>query len=176
MDSERCWGEISHHEEHDCGPDSGLVLPAVYSLDPAQVRPNLDDDGYHPPPRTPSLYRNMCNKTKKKTLLPGYETINAITCDDCECAPAAWHDSICMIALTFERHFSLTAVQQEYPHQSVICDNVSSFTPFLCRGCHTNDIGCSSSRARSSGSRQSFSALGKAAATRLTNELRRKFR
>eukprot|EP00752_Nemacystus_decipiens_P014168 g12599.t1 len=39
MDSERCWGESSHSEEHDCGPDSGVVLPAVYSLDPAQLLP-----------------------------------------------------------------------------------------------------------------------------------------
>ncbi|CAM9462188.1 unnamed protein product [Ectocarpus fasciculatus] len=39
MDSERCWGEASLDGEHDCGPDSGLVLPAVYSMDPAQVLP-----------------------------------------------------------------------------------------------------------------------------------------
>eukprot|EP00903_Cladosiphon_okamuranus_P013875 g12907.t1 len=39
MDSERCWGESCHHEEYDCGPDSGLVLPAVYTLDPAQLLP-----------------------------------------------------------------------------------------------------------------------------------------
>lgn len=49
MDSERCWGQSFHHEEHDCGPDSGVVLPAVYSLDPAQVRPNFGDVIYHPP-------------------------------------------------------------------------------------------------------------------------------
>lgn len=37
MDSERCWGQTSQNEEHDCGPDSGLVLPMVYRLDPAEV-------------------------------------------------------------------------------------------------------------------------------------------
>lgn len=37
MDSELCWGERSQNDEHDCGPDSGMVLPKVYSLDPAQV-------------------------------------------------------------------------------------------------------------------------------------------
>lgn len=49
MDSERCWGESSHNEEHNCGPDSGVVLPAVYSLDPAQVRPNSMTVDYTPP-------------------------------------------------------------------------------------------------------------------------------
>ena len=39
MDSEQCWGEASGcDEEYDCGPDSGVLLPAVYRLDPAQVR------------------------------------------------------------------------------------------------------------------------------------------
>ena len=39
MDSERCWGEASGcDQEYDCGPDSGVLLPAVYRLDPAQVR------------------------------------------------------------------------------------------------------------------------------------------
>lgn len=39
MDSERCWGEASRCEQgYDCGPDSGVLIPAVYRLDPAQVR------------------------------------------------------------------------------------------------------------------------------------------
>ncbi|CAM9117135.1 unnamed protein product [Scytosiphon promiscuus] len=39
MDSEHCWGQASWKGEHNCGPDSGLVLPAVYSLDPTQILP-----------------------------------------------------------------------------------------------------------------------------------------
>ena len=38
MDSELVWGESSQNDEHNCGPDSGMVLPMVYNLDPAQVR------------------------------------------------------------------------------------------------------------------------------------------
>ncbi|CAM9238283.1 unnamed protein product [Laminaria digitata] len=40
MDSERCWGEAPGcNQEYDCGPDSGVFLPAVYRLDPAQLFP-----------------------------------------------------------------------------------------------------------------------------------------
>ncbi|CAM9318614.1 unnamed protein product [Hapterophycus canaliculatus] len=39
MDSEHCWGQASWKGEHNCGPDSGLVLPAVYSMDPTQILP-----------------------------------------------------------------------------------------------------------------------------------------
>ena len=46
----------------------------------------------------------------------------------------------------------------------------------LCRDSHANGVGCSSFRVRSSGSRQSSSAPGKAAAMPLINGLRRKFR
>lgn len=39
MDSERCWGEPSGcEEEYDCDPSSGVMLPAVYTVDPAQVQ------------------------------------------------------------------------------------------------------------------------------------------
>lgn len=55
MDSERCWGEASLDGEHDCGPDSGLVLPAVYSMDPAQVRVTMQAEYPHQAPLSPQL-------------------------------------------------------------------------------------------------------------------------
>lgn len=51
MDSERCWGEPSDcEEEYDCGPNSGVLLPAVYTVDPAQVQ------RHHLIPHTVVLY------------------------------------------------------------------------------------------------------------------------
>lgn len=39
MDSERCWGQPAGcKEDYDCGPDSGLLFPAVYTVDPGEVR------------------------------------------------------------------------------------------------------------------------------------------
>lgn len=68
MDSEECWGEPSGcQEDYDCGPDSGLLLPAVYSVDPGQasihawsmhtVRPTFGDAVQHPLPSPP---RGLC--------------------------------------------------------------------------------------------------------------------
>lgn len=71
MDSDSCWGESSHQEEHDCGPSSGVVLPAVYSLDPAQVRPNLSDGRYHPLPTERNYTVGGIYDTNDSELCPG---------------------------------------------------------------------------------------------------------
>lgn len=63
MDSERCWGEAPGcNQEYDCGPDSGVFLPAVYRLDPAQVRQQKN----HSAGTTPTF-----SGTTYSELLPG---------------------------------------------------------------------------------------------------------
>lgn len=38
MDSDETWAQPSNQaEDYDCGPDSGLLLPSVYRVDPGQV-------------------------------------------------------------------------------------------------------------------------------------------
>lgn len=76
MDSELCWGETSQHEEYDCGPDSGLVLPVVYSLDPAQVSQRGKDDF--------ADLADLCYQSKFKILLSkswsGYNCSPVVAC------------------------------------------------------------------------------------------------
>ncbi len=170
MDSELCWGERSQNDEHDCGPDSGMVLPKVYSLDPAQVLALQLFDSRRP---STCCTQQSCHV---RNLFDIFFVLRVSTIN------FGTNGSILTAVETFPGSFQLLEVQLRaflaqienivWTHQELSLP--SSLTCAVTAIFLKTDF--SSSRARPSDSRQSSSALGKAAATLSTNGLRTKCR